>query len=346
MDINDVLSYAVETGASDVHLTVGLKPIIRHNGQLKELEKEAVLTAEMIDNVAEYLIKDNDTYLNKLHNEKHLDLAYSIAGMGRFRVNIYTQRGSRAVAIRIVSSTIPKVDELGLPESVASLAEYSNGLVLITGPTGSGKSTTLAAVIDKINRERSLHVITLEDPIEFTHRHMKSIVNQREIGSDAEGFASALKSTLRQDPDVILVGEMRDLDTISIALTAAETGHLVFGTLHTINAPQTIERIIDVFPAEQQRQIRTQLSNTLQAVIAQQLLSVEGKTTRVPAAEVLFASPAVRNLIREGKTHQIISTIQTSGKLGMQTMDSSLRMLFQKGLISEEELQRRSHNNL
>lgn len=346
MDINNVLSYAVEIGASDVHLTVGLKPIIRHKGQLRALEEEAVLTSEIVDNVVEYLTKNNEVYLNKLKNDKHLDLAYSIAGLGRFRVNIYTQRGSKALAIRIVNSTIPKVDELGMPESVASLAEISNGLVLITGPTGSGKSTTLASVIDKINREKNLHIITLEDPIEYTHRHIKSIVNQREIGSDAENFASALRSTLRQDPDVILVGEMRDLETMSIALTAAETGHLVLGTLHTINASQTIERIIDVFPAEQQRQVRSQLSNTLQAVIAQQLLPVKGETKRVPAVEVLFASHAIRNLIREGKTHQIISTIQTSGKQGMQTMDASLRFLLQKGLISEEELQRRSHNNL
>lgn len=341
MELNLILEKAVENGASDIHLTVGIPPIFRINGKLKPMDDFEKLTPQLLDELAKMLTNEEEHY-EKLFKNKQVDLAYSLPGVSRFRVNIYTQSGSRAIAIRVVKSKIPSTAELGLPEAVNKLTKLTNGLVLVTGPTGSGKSTTLAALIDKINREKSCHIITLEDPIEYLHHHQKSIVNQREIGSDVTDFASGLKSALRQDPDIILVGEMRDLETISTALTAAETGHLVFATLHTINAPQTIERIIDVFPSHQQHQIRTQLANSLQAIIAQQLIPMLSSDRLLAAVELLLANPAIRNLIREGKTHQILSVMQTSGKLGMQTMDSALRILYQKGLISKEELVKRN----
>jgi twitching motility protein PilT len=266
-----------------------------------------------------------------------LDFSYAIEGLGRFRVNAYKQQGNVALAIRLINARVMTFQELGLPDVCSHLARRPRGLVLVTGPTGSGKSTTLAAMIDLINREHQHHIITLEDPIEFVHRHQKSVVNQREIGQDTKSFASALRSAMREDPDVILVGEMRDPETIGIALTAAETGHLVFGTLHTSSAAQTIDRIIDVFPPHQQQQIRVQLGNTILGVVAQQLIPRADRPGRVAALEILVTTPAIRNLIREGKTYQIISQIQTGVKFGMQTLDMHLRTLVQKKIISLEE---------
>lgn len=333
--IDEILAKAVKNNASDVHLTVGFQPVFRVNGELTPVN-EQVLTSEMLEEMAKQIAGD-DKHYQVLLRDKQVDLAYSLAGVGRFRVNIYTQRGSRAIAVRVVNSRIPGIDELGLPPAVNNFSNFKNGMVIVTGPTGSGKTTTLAALVDKINRERKCHIITLEDPIEYLHSHQMSIVNQREIGSDATDFSTALRSALRQDPDILLVGEMRDLETISIALTAAETGHLVLATLHTINASQTVERIIDVFPSHQQQQIRTQLANTLQAILAQQLIPTARGDGRIVAAEILLSTPAVKNLIREGKTHQLISVMQTSGKMGMQTMDASLRQLLQRGIITREE---------
>jgi twitching motility protein PilT len=266
-----------------------------------------------------------------------MDLSFSLAGIGRFRVNVFKQRGTMAAAIRLVASKIPNPEDLGLPSSVIELSKKTRGLILVTGPTGSGKSTTLASLINLINHERADHILTLEDPIEYLHRHHKSIVNQREIGHDSQSYANALRAALRQDPDVILVGEMRDLETISIAITAAETGHLVLSTLHTVGAAKTIDRIIDVFPPSQQQQIRIQMSTVLQAVISQQLLPRRDKSGRVAAIEVMIANPAIRNLIREGKTHQITSSIQTGLKFGMQTMDGALADLYRKGIITRED---------
>jgi len=273
-----------------------------------------------------------------LRERGEIDLAYSLPGVSRFRVNVFHQRGSVGAAIRLIPRNIPDLERLGLPPVVAELAERQHGLVLVTGPTGSGKSTTLAAMVDRINRERSCHIITLEDPIEYLHQHRRSIVNQREVGADTRSFASALRAALRQDPDVILVGEMRDLETIATAITAAETGHLVLATLHTSSAVQSIDRIIDVFPSHQQGQVRIQLADTLEGVITQQLWLRADRTGRVAAVEVLAATPAVKNLIREGKTHQIISSIQTGGRYGMQTMEMALRQLVARGIIADSEL--------
>ncbi|SHH30449.1 twitching motility protein PilT [Caloranaerobacter azorensis DSM 13643] len=331
MNIYELLKKTIELGASDLHITVGYPPVMRINGELIKHGEEALTPEENIDLVKQILDEDK---FKQLEINGEIDTSYSIAGLGRFRVNIYKQRGTYGMAIRAVSLRIPTIEELGLPEIVRELSRKQRGLILVTGPTGSGKSTTLASMIDCINKERSCHILTLEDPIEYLHKHNKSIINQREIGSDSRNFASALRAALRQDPDVILVGEMRDLETISIAITAAETGHLVLSTLHTIGAAKTIDRIIDVFPPHQQQQIKIQLSTVLEGIISQQLLPRADTQGRVLALEIMIATPAIRNLIREGKTYQIQTAIQTGMKFGMQTMDNSLINLFKQGLIS------------
>jgi twitching motility protein PilT len=280
----------------------------------------------------------------RLEQELELDMSYALPGRARFRVNVYFQRDSLGAAFRLIPYEIKSVESLGLPSVVADLARYPRGFVVVTGPTGSGKSTSLAGMVDIVNRERSAHIMTVEDPIEFLHKHQQCIVNQREVGSDTHSFAQALKHVLRQDPDVILVGEMRDLETISTAITAAETGHLVFATLHTQDAPQTIDRIIDVFPPHQQQQVRVQLATTLQGIVTQQLLQTADGRSRAVACEVLICTPAVRNLIREGKVHQIYSIMQAGGRFGMQTMDQALANLVKEGAISQQLAYERSHD--
>lgn len=333
-DLQKLLEDAVQYKASDVHLTVGKAPIFRMDGELRESGNEKLSP----DQVRELLLPIIDEHhREELKQEGETDFAHAIPGTGRFRVNVYQQRGAYAAAIRILPYEIPLPDTLGLPQEVIDLSSKKRGLVLVTGPTGSGKSTTLASLIRTINEKYAKHIITLEDPIEYLHRHGKSMVNQREIGSDSRSYAHALRAALRQDPDVILVGEMRDLETISTAITAAETGHLVFSTLHTIGAEKTIDRIIDVFPPGQQQQVRIQLASVLECIISQQLLARSDTFGRVAALEVLFVNPAVRNLIREGKTFQIPSVMQTSRKIGMQTMDDALYQLCMERKIDGEQ---------
>ncbi|MEJ7818764.1 MAG: type IV pilus twitching motility protein PilT [Rubrobacteraceae bacterium] len=339
--LNDYLFDAIKQGASDLHITVGVPPMIRMHGKVQPLDypkMSATTTREMI-----YDILSNDQR-QRLENEWELDFAYPVPRVARFRVNIYFQRGSMGAAFRAIPHEIKSFKDLGLPQAVEDMTEKPRGLVLVTGPTGSGKSTTLASMIDRINETRSEHIMSVEDPIEFLHNHKKCIVNQREVNQDTKSFAQALKHVLRQDPDVILVGEMRDLETIQLAISAAETGHLVFGTLHTQDAPQTVDRIIDVFPSEQQAQIRAQLANALQGIITQTLLPKRDGKGRVVACEVLVPTAGVRNLIREGKNHQIYSAMQTGGKFGMQTMDAALVELMRTGAISREEAEKRSSN--
>jgi twitching motility protein PilT len=339
--LSDYLFEAVELGASDLHVTAGLPPMVRVTGKVQPLDHPPLTANATRDLIYDILSNEQR---QRLENEWELDFSYSLPHTARFRVNVYFQRGALGAAFRTVPSEIKSLPELGLPPVVQEMTEKPRGLVLVTGPTGSGKSTTLAAMIDKINETREEHIMSVEDPIEFIHEHKKCIVNQREVSQDTKSFAQALRHVLRQDPDVILVGEMRDLETISLAVTAAETGHLVFGTLHTQDAPQTIDRVIDVFPPHQQHQIRAQLANALQGVITQTLLPrVDGKV-RVVACEVLTPTPGVRNLIREGKIHQIYSAMQTGGAFGMQTMDAALVGLMRKGLISPKEAERRSSN--
>jgi len=339
-DFADVLSRMVEVRASDVHLTPGFAPAIRVRGRISPLDDYEPLTPQQTREIV-YSILNNDQR-KRFEINQQLDFAYAIPGVARFRVNTYFQRGSISAAFRHIPDQIQSVEELGLPSIMTEFTKKPRGLVLVTGPTGSGKSTSLAAMIDMINREREEHILTIEDPIEFMHRHQGCIVNQREIGTDAPDFASALKAALRQDPDVILVGEMRDLETISTALTAAETGHLVFATLHTQSTSQTVDRVIDVFPAAQQGQVRMQMSIALQGIVTQQLLPTADGSSRVCASEILIPTPAIRNLIREGKTHQIYSAIQTSGSTGMQTMDAHLAQLFRQGKISRKLAEERA----
>ncbi|MFL5846964.1 MAG: type IV pilus twitching motility protein PilT [Solirubrobacteraceae bacterium] len=339
-DLADLLLDVVARKASDLHLTAGAHPTVRVRGRLVALEDYPVLDTQDTREVV-YSILSNDQR-QRLETDWQLDFAYTIPGQARFRVNAYFQRAAIGAAFRLIPFEITSIDELGLPPIVHELTKKPRGFVLVTGPTGSGKSTTLASMIDAINETRDEHILTVEDPIEFLHGHKRCIVNQRELGSDAQSFAAALKAALRQDPDVILVGEMRDLETIHTALTAAETGHLVFATLHTQDAPQTIDRIIDVFPASQQGQVRTQLAVALQGVITQQLLPTADGGGRVAACEVLVPTPAVRNLIREGKTHQIYSTMQTGAQSGMQTMDAALAQLVRAGKISAQLAEQRS----
>jgi len=333
MNINNIVEEGVRRIASDIHITVGIPPNLRVNGELVAFG-DTPLTPEDTEELVRQVLSDSQ--FDVLNDRGEIDFSYSAPGQGRFRVNAYIQRGSYGLALRIIPLEIPSMQKLGLPPVISDLTRLARGLVLVTGPTGSGKSTTLATMIDQINRERKKHILTLEDPIEYLHKHNKSIVNQREIGTDSKSFSSALRGALRQDPDVILVGEMRDLDTISIAITAAETGHLVLSTLHTLGSAKTIDRIIDVFPPYQQQQIRVQLASVLQAVISQQLLPKADGNGRVAAMEVMIATPAIRNLIREDKVHQIDTAIQTGSKYRMQTMDNSLTELYRRGQISKD----------
>ncbi len=330
----------VEVRASDVHISPGLPPAMRVNGRVKPLPDFPKLDPQDTREIVYSVL--NESQRKRFENERQLDFAYAIPGVARFRVNVFFQRGSISAAFRLIPSEIKSLEELGLPAPVAEFTRKPRGFVLVTGPTGSGKSTTLASMVDLINRNRDEHILTIEDPIEFLHRHQRCIVNQREIGADAIDFATALRGALREDPDVILVGEMRDLETISTALTAAETGHLVFATLHTQSTAQTVDRIIDVFPPHQQHQVRMQLSIALQGIITQQLLETADGAGRVCATEVLVPNPAIRNLIREGKTHQIYSALQTSGAVGMQTMDSHLAQLVRKGAITKALAEQRA----
>jgi twitching motility protein PilT len=337
--IDDLLRIVVEKNASDLHLCVGVPPVLRIDGKLYRtpfMPAEPAQTQRLIYEIL------TDDQIQRFENELELDFSYSLQNIARFRVNVFKDRGNVAAAFRLIPRRIPSIRELGLPVILEELILKPRGLILVTGPTGSGKSTTLAAMIDHLNNTDSRHVITIEDPIEYMHTHKKCIINQREIGQDTLSFAKALRSALREDPDVILVGEMRDLETIAIAITAAETGHLVLATLHTNNAAETIDRIIDAFPAEQQAQIRVQLSNNLVAVLSQQLLPRASGRGRVAAMEIMIATPAIRNLIREGKTHQIPSIIQTSGEFGMQTMDQALRDLYLQGIITYEDAMARA----
>jgi twitching motility protein PilT len=333
--IDELLERMVEVNASDLHVTTGTPPAVRVRGRMERLEGYDALTPEETQQLLYRILSSEQQKHFELNRQ--LDFSYSIPGLARFRVNVYFQRESIGAAFRLIPTELKTLEELGIPDSLHVLAEKPRGLVLVTGPTGSGKSTTLAAIIDEINRNRSEHILTIEDPIEFLHRHKRCIVNQREIGPDATSFADALRAALRQDPDVILVGEMRDLETISTALTAAETGHLVFGTLHTQSAPSTIDRIIDVFPAEQQEQVRIQIANSLQGVVTQALLPTADKMGRVPALEILLPDDAVRNLIRQGKVEQIYSVMQTNTGRGMQTMEQSLGDLIIRRVVGLED---------
>src|SRR5213083_463332 len=332
--IDELLEHMVTQNASDLHVTVGTPPVIRVRGEVERLDGFDPLNAEQTQQLL-YRILSSEQQKNFELN-RQLDFSYSMPGLARFRVNVYFQRESIGAAFRLIPTELKTLEELGIPASLHVLAEKPRGLVLVTGPTGSGKSTTLAALIDEINRNRSEHILTIEDPIEFLHRHKRCIVNQREIGPDATSFAEALRAALRQDPDVILVGEMRDLETIATALTAAETGHLVFGTLHTQSGPGTIDRIVDVFPAEQQEQVRVQIATSLQGVVTQALLPTADKMGRVPALEVLLPDDAVRNLIRQGKVEQVYSVMQTNTSRGMQTMEQSLADLITRGVVELE----------
>jgi twitching motility protein PilT len=331
LHINDLLERVVDLGGSDLHLTVGVNPSVRIHGELKPLTEFPHINASEIRRMIYAILTQRQR--ERFEADLELDTSHAIPGLGRFRVNVYQQRNSMGAVMRVIPYEIVPLEQLGLPPAVAGLAELPRGLVLVTGPTGSGKSTTLASLVDVINSTKPVHIMTVEDPIEFLHNHKQAVVNQRELGEDTYSFASALKHVLRQDPDVILVGEMRDLETISTALTAAETGHLVFATLHTQDAPQSVDRVIDVFPAHQQQQIRVQLAASLQGIVTQQLVPRRGGGGRAVAAELLIATPAVRNLIREGKTHQIYSAMQAGGKYGMQTMDQSLANLLTAGVI-------------
>lgn len=356
MKINDIIAQAARLDASDIHITVGMPPVFRIHGTLYPLnDSELSGKLDLLNRQEIKVLMPDDTealvrelmtpnQYERFQERGELDFSYSVSGITRVRVNAFKQRNSTAIVMRLLSTTIPSFQKLGLPDVLGSLARRPHGLVLVTGPTGSGKSTTLAAMIDLINSEERKHIITLEDPIEYLHRHRLSIVNQREVGQDTCSFAAALRAALREDPDVILVGEMRDLETISIAITAAETGHLVLATLHTSSAAETVDRIVDVFPPAQQEQVRVQLANTIEGIVSQQLIPRIDRPGRVVALEILVATPAIRNLIREGKTYQIPSQLQTGVKYGMQTRDMSLRMLYQKGIISRDEVRNRAND--
>jgi twitching motility protein PilT len=332
--IDDLLAGIEALDASDLHLAAGSPPLVRVNGVLHPLDDAAVLTPEETQQLLYQILSTEQQ--KRLEIERQIDISHSLAGIGRFRVNVFFQRGAVGAAFRLIPHKIRSLEELGLPPVLQKLTERPRGLVLVTGPTGSGKSTTLAAMIDEINRTRAAHILTIEDPIEFLHRHRKCLVNQREIGGDARGFADALRGALRQDPDVILLGEMRDLETIGTALTAAETGHLVFATLHTRGAAATIDRIIDVFPGEQQAQIRAQLASALEGVVTQTLLPTADGRGRVAALEIMLPDYAVRNLIRQRKLEQMYSVIQTGTARGMQTLEQALADLVQRGTITTE----------
>jgi twitching motility protein PilT len=341
MSIDQLLKIAIERNASDLHITAGLPPMLRIDGRLVPTEFPRLKPEDTKRLIYAIL---NDKQREKFERDLELDTSYGIAGYGRFRLNVFKQRGAVSAAFRSIPNIIKTPQELGLPDIVNELSKKRSGLILVTGPTGVGKSTTLAAIIDIINSTRSEHILTIEDPIEFIHTHKKSMINQRELGVDTYSFANALRAALREDPDVILVGEMRDLETISGVLTAAETGHLVLSTLHTIDAPQTIDRIIDVFPTHQQQQVRIQLAGVLEAIISQQLIPAATGSGRVLACEVLIANSAVKNIIREGKVHQLKAIMQTNRQIGMQTMDQALYDLWKENKISTEEAIARSSN--
>lgn len=332
--IEVLLEEVIKKKASDLHLQVGLPPMLRVDGALKAVSGTEVLNEETIEALVFALLDDDQKQI--LLKDKEFDFSFAFGDLGRFRVNAFHERGNLAAALRLIPSELLSVEQLGLPNIVNKFAEYPRGLVLVTGPTGSGKSTTLAAMIHKINNERAEHIVTIEDPIEFTHKSLKSVIVQREVHYDTFSFSAALRSSLRQDPDVVLIGEMRDLETIAAAITIAETGHLVFATLHTNSAAQSIDRMIDVFPPHQQPQIRSQLSNILMAICSQRLIPAIGGG-RIASAEILVATPAVRNIIREGKTHQLDAVIQTGAEYGMQSMDKTLVSLIHSGTITYEE---------
>ena len=338
----DLLVAVLDQGCSDLHLTVGARPTVRKNGQLTPLDDYDVMTPQTVQKTMYAVLTQKQR--EKFEENLELDFAYSLPGKARFRVNIYRQKDALGAAFRLIPYDIRKLEDLGVPPAVANFAMMPRGFVLVTGPTGSGKSTTLAAVVDLANRNRRDHIMTVEDPIEFLHEHKGCLINQREVGEDTWSFKNALKHVLRQDPDIILVGEMRDLETIEIALTAAETGHLVMATLHTQDAAQTIDRVIDVFPPSQQQQVRVMLSGALQGVVCQQLVKTADGKGRVVAAEVMVATPAIRNLIREGKTHQIYSALQAGAKHGMSTMDSNLADLVKKGRITYDAALEKCHH--
>ena len=342
--VDDLLEQVVARGASDLHVTVGSEPVVRVNGRLERLDEFARLSP---DDTQRMLYRILSTEQQKIfETRRQIDISYSIPGLARFRVNVYFQRESLGAAFRLIPAELKTIEQLGLPQVLKDFTMKPRGLVLVTGPTGSGKSTTLAAVIDEINRTREDHIMTIEDPIEFLHRHKRCIVNQREIGPDATSFAEALRGALRQDPDVILLGEMRDLETIGTALTAAETGHLVFATLHTQDAPSTVDRLIDVFPAAQQEQIRVQIASTLQGIVTQTLLPTADGSGRVAALEVLLPDDAVRNLIRQAKVEQIYSVMQTNTSRGMQTLEQAMLELVRSGKITPDlALQRSSRQD-
>jgi len=332
LDLDQLLRTLVERGGSDLHLTVGISPAIRVNGELAQLPEFPAVTADDLQKLLYGIMTQKQREV--FENELELDMSYAVPGLARFRVNIFQQRDSMGSVMRVIPFEILPLEELGIPDQVSNFAYLPRGFVLVTGPTGSGKSTTLASLIDLANRNRAAHIMTVEDPIEFLHRHKRSVVNQREVGTDTHGFATALKHVLRQDPDIILVGEMRDLETIQIALTAAETGHLVFGTLHTQDAPQSIDRIIDVFPPHQQEQIRVMLAGALKGVVCQTLIKTADGKSRTAATEIMVTTSGIKNLIREGKTHQIYSAIQAGAKDGMVAMDQSLALLVKAGKIT------------
>ncbi len=332
LHLNELLSIQLDRGGSDLHLTAGSPPQIRVHGKLERLTDFPVLKPAELRRMIYSILTEKQR--EKLEETLELDASHPVPGRGRFRMNVYFQRDSIGAAFRAIPTEIMSLEKLGIPPSVGELADLQRGLVLVTGPTGSGKSTTLASLIDMVNSKRSCHILTVEDPIEFLHVHKQAIVNQREVGADTLGFGPALKHALRQDPDVILVGELRDLETISTALTAAETGHLVFATLHTQDAPQTIDRIVDVFPSHQQQQVRVQLASTIQAILTQQLVPLASGKGRVPAVEVMIATSGIRNLIRESKNHQITTACRPEAKHGMQTMDQALADLVRRNLVS------------
>ncbi|AAO35697.1 type IV pilus twitching motility protein PilT [Clostridium tetani] len=331
--LSNLLETTLQHNGSDLHLTVGVAPTIRVNGELTQISKDKLKPKDLEKYAKEILGEDFEEYCER----GEIDTSFSIPGLGRFRVNVFKQRGSHAIAIRIVGVRVPSLNTLNFPETIKELSLIKRGLILVTGPAGAGKSTTLAAMINEINSKRSAHIITLEDPIEYLHKHNNSIVNQREIGKDTKNYTQALRAVLREDPDVILVGEMRDLETISIALTAAETGHLVLSSLHTIGAAKTIDRIIDVFHSSQQQQIRIQLATVLKGIVSQQLVPRKDGEGRVAALEIMIATHGIQNMIREGKVHQIESSMQTGIKYGMKTMDMALAELYKKELISYDK---------
>ncbi len=334
LKIELLLEEVVKRKASDLHLQVGIPPMLRVDGELIPVPSTANLTEESLENLVFAILDEDQKQI--LLKDKEFDFSFAFGDLGRFRVNAFHERGNLAAALRLIPNELLSIEQLGLPEIVTKFANYPRGLVLVTGPTGSGKSTTLAAIIHKINLERAVHIVTIEDPIEFTHRSKKSVIVQREVHYDTYSFSAALRSSLRQDPDVVLIGEMRDLETIAAAITIAETGHLVLATLHTNSAAQSVDRMIDVFPPHQQPQIRAQLSNILMAICSQRLIPSIGGG-RTAAAEVLIVTPAVRNIVREGKSHQLEAVIQTGGELGMQSMDKTLVSLIHNGTISYDE---------